>query len=243
MIKLVAHRGYQRKYPENTLLGFSEAIKAGACHVETDVQLSADAIPVLYHDDSMRRISEVEGAVHDYPFSALVNLPASEPHRFADQFESIHITPLADLVTLLAANPYVHAFIEIKCLAVEQHGIETVYRSITEVLQPALDQCTLISYSIPFMDYARKAGWPSIGAVLYTWDQRNSVEISLLRPDYLFCGVETLPQAESLNLENAQSVIFEVDNPEVARELVARGIDLIETFDVGGMQAALSSDP
>ena len=63
MIKLVAHRGYQRKFPENTLLGFTEAITAGACHVETDVQLSADAIPVLYHDDSMRRISEVEGAI------------------------------------------------------------------------------------------------------------------------------------------------------------------------------------
>lgn len=37
--RLVAHRGYQKRYPENTLLGFTKAIEAGAHYIETDIYL------------------------------------------------------------------------------------------------------------------------------------------------------------------------------------------------------------
>ncbi len=242
MIELVAHRGYQRNFPENTLLAHREAILAGARYVETDVQLSADGVPVLYHDDDMLRMSEVTGSIHEYPFAELCTLPAAEPHRFGDRFAAVRITPLADLVRLLVANPAVHAFIEIKILAIEKHGIETVYRNTAETLGPAQNQCTLISYSVPFMSYAAQCGWPGNGVVLEYWEQRHDPEITALRPAYLFCSVQTLPPMGDLTCETARSVIFEIDDPGKARALVARGIDLIETFDVGGMQAALSGD-
>ena len=51
--ELVAHRGYALHYPENTLIGIEAAIRAGARYVEVDVQLSADKVPVLFHDRTL----------------------------------------------------------------------------------------------------------------------------------------------------------------------------------------------
>ena len=43
---LIAHRGWQRRYPENTLAAIEGAITAGALHIEIDVQLSRDGVPM-----------------------------------------------------------------------------------------------------------------------------------------------------------------------------------------------------
>ena len=61
--ELVAHRGYPRHYPENTLIGIEAAIRAGAAYVEVDIQLSSDQVPLLYHDSDMQRLSGKPGAV------------------------------------------------------------------------------------------------------------------------------------------------------------------------------------
>ena len=47
---LVAHRGLQARYPENTILGFNKAIEQGAKFIELDIQFSKDCLPVIYHD-------------------------------------------------------------------------------------------------------------------------------------------------------------------------------------------------
>ena len=113
-IKLVAHRGYQRLYPENTLLSYVEAIKAGARFIETDIQLSADGFPVLYHDRKLKRSSTIKGAIHDHSLAQLLNTPNHEPKRFGSAYLGQTITPLSDLVNLLPEHPNVQAFIEAK---------------------------------------------------------------------------------------------------------------------------------
>lgn len=45
------HRGSPRRFPENTLASFDEAIRAGADGFETDLRLLSDRMAVLYHDD------------------------------------------------------------------------------------------------------------------------------------------------------------------------------------------------
>ena len=46
----LSHRGHHLDCPENTLAAFAAARAAGADGVETDVRLSADGRPVLFHD-------------------------------------------------------------------------------------------------------------------------------------------------------------------------------------------------
>ncbi|HEY9103524.1 glycerophosphodiester phosphodiesterase [Chitinimonas sp.] len=47
---LLAHRGFHAEYPENTLDAFAAALQLGFEGIETDVRVSADQEPILFHD-------------------------------------------------------------------------------------------------------------------------------------------------------------------------------------------------
>lgn len=50
---IFGHRGSPRRFPENTLASFDEALRAGADGFETDLRLLSDKTAVLYHDDEL----------------------------------------------------------------------------------------------------------------------------------------------------------------------------------------------
>lgn len=56
----VAHRGASGHAPENTLSAIDAADELGAETVEVDVQLTADGEPVLMHDASLERTTDIE---------------------------------------------------------------------------------------------------------------------------------------------------------------------------------------
>jgi glycerophosphoryl diester phosphodiesterase len=58
---LLGHRGAMAYAPENTLGAFRAALLDGANGFELDVQLSADAVPVVLHDDTLDRTSKRTG--------------------------------------------------------------------------------------------------------------------------------------------------------------------------------------
>jgi len=55
VIRVIAHRGASRDRPENTIAAFDEALRQGCDGIELDVQLSRDAVPVVYHDRTLVR--------------------------------------------------------------------------------------------------------------------------------------------------------------------------------------------
>ena len=58
---IVAHRGASATAPENTLAAFHQAIALKADGIELDVQISRDGVPVVFHDDSLRRLTGKPG--------------------------------------------------------------------------------------------------------------------------------------------------------------------------------------
>ncbi len=62
-VLVLGHRGYSASYPENSLLAFEEAIRAGADGVELDVRLTLDGEAVVIHDESLDRTSDRSGLV------------------------------------------------------------------------------------------------------------------------------------------------------------------------------------
>ncbi len=53
------HRGACGYAPENTFAAVSKALEQGATWVEFDVQLSADGVPIILHDDTLLRTSNL----------------------------------------------------------------------------------------------------------------------------------------------------------------------------------------
>jgi glycerophosphoryl diester phosphodiesterase len=50
---VLGHRGSPKRFPENTLASFEEALRAGADGFETDLRLLFDHTAVLFHDDEL----------------------------------------------------------------------------------------------------------------------------------------------------------------------------------------------
>lgn len=55
-VTAVAHRGDPYRVRENTLASLRSAVERGADAVEIDVRLTRDGVPVLLHDDSLKRL-------------------------------------------------------------------------------------------------------------------------------------------------------------------------------------------
>ncbi|TXJ78450.1 glycerophosphodiester phosphodiesterase [Streptomyces lavendulae] len=65
-VTAVAHRGDPYRFRENTLDSLRSGLDRGADAVELDVRLTRDGVPVLLHDDTLKRLWEV-----NRPLSAL----------------------------------------------------------------------------------------------------------------------------------------------------------------------------
>ena len=51
---ILAHRGYHAELPENTLAAFDAAVALGVDGIETDVQVTRDGVPILFHDTAVQ---------------------------------------------------------------------------------------------------------------------------------------------------------------------------------------------
>lgn len=74
--EVTAHRGASASAPENTLAAIRLAIEEGADWAEIDVQESADGEVVVFHDDSLRRISGSGRRVESCTWEELQKLDA-----------------------------------------------------------------------------------------------------------------------------------------------------------------------
>jgi glycerophosphoryl diester phosphodiesterase len=69
--KVIGHRGAMAYAPENTLASFREARRRGATWVETDIKLTADGVPIVMHDASLKRTTGVDRLVAETPAAEL----------------------------------------------------------------------------------------------------------------------------------------------------------------------------
>jgi glycerophosphoryl diester phosphodiesterase len=235
--KLVAHRGYARAFPENTLAAVEAAIQAGAQWVEIDVQLTADGFPVLFHDRTTDRMCGESGTIGERTLAQVRSLACHEPGRFGERYRGEGIASLGAFAQILRRHPHVHAFVEVKRVSIDRFGPEFVLERVMSTLAPAREQCTLISFSVPFLVAARRAHTLPLGAVFDHWDER--AKAAEVRPEFVFVDVTGLPAEGTLQQDHARIAVYEVAEPTVARALAARGVEFVETFAIAEMVAAL----
>ncbi len=236
--QLVAHRGHAARYPENTLPAIESALNAGACYVEVDIQLTADGVPVLFHDDEMQRITGQSQRITQLNAAQLSDYTACEASRFGDKFSGTPIPTLAELLTLLRAWPGRRAFIEIKEESTLLFGTEFVVEKIMQQLTPLGVQCIPISYEVAALEAARMLGAECIGWVAAKWDETSHQTANQLVPDYLFTNYTRLPDnPDDIWRGPWQWALYEVTDPAMALTLAAKDIALIETMAIEAMLA------
>lgn len=66
-----AHRGASEYLPENTFMAFYTGLYMGANGIETDVRRTKDGELVLFHDDTLERVTGEPGSIADHTYAQL----------------------------------------------------------------------------------------------------------------------------------------------------------------------------
>lgn len=98
-----AHRGLNRKAPENTMAAFAAAQTAGVPWLETDTDILADGTPILIHDSTTDRTTDRAGSIYELTRTDLPEISAGA--WFSPEFAHQRIPTLAELIDFLIAHP------------------------------------------------------------------------------------------------------------------------------------------
>lgn len=120
-MRIIAHRGWSGKYPENTMLAFNEAIGVGADGIELDVHLSKDNEVMIIHDESLLRTAGVDALVSELTRSELERISAGKTMNDVHGF-----TPIPSLEEYLdrISKTSIITNIELKTAPCHYPGIE-----------------------------------------------------------------------------------------------------------------------
>lgn len=97
---VLGHRGYRKKFPENTLLAFRKAFEYGADGIECDVQKSSDGSYFIFHDMDMERITGAKGNINTFSSVNLKKLKAGRGQGVPDIDTFLDSLPRGKLVNI-----------------------------------------------------------------------------------------------------------------------------------------------
>ena len=74
---VIPHAGGDGLFPENTLYAYEHSIEMGGDVIDADVFLTADGVPIAFHDSTLERTTNGTGLVHDKSYAELAALDAA----------------------------------------------------------------------------------------------------------------------------------------------------------------------
>lgn len=101
-VLVAGHRGDKEGAPENTLAAMRLALAGDADFVETDLQLTADGVPVLMHDWTLDRTTNGSGPVWALTWEQLSDLDAGA--WYAPEFRGTRVPRLDEFLDLVAPS-------------------------------------------------------------------------------------------------------------------------------------------
>ncbi|MDF2444622.1 MAG: glycerophosphoryl diester phosphodiesterase [Subtercola sp.] len=110
--RVIAHRGNSSVAPENTIAAFDAALAAGADAIEVDLQLTADGVAVVIHDDRLDRTTDLVGLVAESDARSLAAADAGS--WFGPAFAGTRVPTFDDLVAWAVAHPSIGWLLEFK---------------------------------------------------------------------------------------------------------------------------------
>ncbi|MFC3038994.1 glycerophosphodiester phosphodiesterase [Virgibacillus xinjiangensis] len=160
---IFAHRGASGYAPENTMPAFQLAYELGAEGIETDVQLTKDGIPVLVHDEQVKRTTDGRGFIKNLTFEEVRRLDAGS--WFSRKFTGTVIPSLEEFLEWAVDKP-LYLNIELKNNKIDYSNLEAIVYDT--VLRFGLQKhCTLSTFNEESVKKIKRIG-NSISAALLT---------------------------------------------------------------------------
>lgn len=217
---VLAHRGANRRAPENTLDAFTTARALGADGVELDVRRTADGVLVVHHDAQV----EGYGLIVAEPFDQLRAAAPSVP-------------TLPEALEVLD-GAFVN--IEVKCLPWEPDPDDDgVVMAGVAALVDRLglrDRVVVSSFDLGALGVLRAAdaritaGWLTHGQSIEQAAQFAQLRaVPWLHPDVAAAAADPVETVRIAREHGLRLDVWTVNDPDVARALAAAGVDAIIT--------------
>lgn len=236
--RIIAHRGYAGRYPENTIPAIESALAEGVRNIELDLQLTADHIPVLFHDNDLSRIMGRSGRVGNITATDFLTSEAANRVRFGETFRGNPPASLAQAITTLSLCPQVTLFLELKPVTLKQFGIVETVEIVLKAVKQFTNPLVLLSFNQDAVHAVRKRSNYPTGWVLHRFDKKHREIADELRPDFLFCQKEKIHK--TLWPGMWKWVVYEVESINSALDWLARGADYVESMWPGELLATTS---
>lgn len=250
----IAHRGGAGLWPENTLLAFENAARAGYDGAELDVHLTADGEVVVFHDfcPSTRNCTNLDGSplsVSDRPLLewTLQELQTLNVGRGAVQ----RIPALADVIKATRAiAPRFQLFIELK-LSVRNSNLSASPRRLAEAVVATVREhdgaqdSVLIGFNWRALEHVCTMA-PELRVWCSSKDDESTARLDDIAamgaegwfPDAAHATPENIDRARALRLKVG---VWTVNDIQEMRAAAANGIDAICTDYPDRLAAVLES--
>ena len=226
-IAIIAHRGFNKKYPENTMLAFRKAIEAKADYIELDVHFSAEKEIVVIHNGTTGNVANKDLVVKETNLDILKSLDIGEGEK---------IPTLQEVFDLCKGKIGIN--IEIKAPGLAEPVVKLIEKN------GMIDDIMISSFMHGEVAQAKKLS-PEINcATLYLLGGRLLIKKALkinadsINPPYIMATENLCTKAHSLGLlVNPWSP----DKPKDWENLIKNGVDSIITNDPEGLHTFLTS--
>ncbi len=231
-LEIIAHRGFSAIAPENTLAAFEVAIARGASSIEFDIQLSADNIPVIFHDATLDRITGVSGKVRETNLSELQTLDVGT--WFSDEFSGQKIPTLEEALNILKnVDKFLYFDVKPHC-----EWSDSAVADFVKTLQDSgiPEKCVITSFNDGFLEQVRQiCDDLAIGHIVANLEAyKSQLAQAVVKSDNLISSLyRVLLENPGLIAESRSQgvdiVAWTVDDPKDMHKLLDLGITRIVT--------------
>ncbi|MBR2411144.1 MAG: hypothetical protein IKB08_05410 [Clostridia bacterium] len=235
--KVIAHRGANRKAPQNTLPAFRVAIEEGTNGFETDVHLTLDGVPVICHNYTIDATSDGRGEVSSYKLEELRKFDFGS--YFSPDFKGVTLPTLDEFLELTAASPAEIINIELKCP--RDNNITHLVEKTLECVKKhgCLDRVIISSFSPKVLSTVKKIdarcrtaflypiSHPSVcRMIVYPFFMVKKIKADIIHPASLVVSKELVKIAHNLGI---QVNVWTVNDKKTIIKLLDCGVDGIIT--------------
>ena len=171
---ILGHRGYNARFPENTLMSFRKALECGADGFECDIQKTSDGHFIVFHDAAADRLTGVCGSINSMTLADIKQLRVDGEE-------------IPTLVEMLDEFKDCYINIELKGDAIIEKDCPEIAAIVRQYLP--FERVMISSFNRSLLPYFKKQGF-MIG-LLIGWSYRKhgvwgvGKEVLRLKPNFL----------------------------------------------------------
>ena len=235
---IIAHRGANKRAPQNTLPAFAKALELGADGFESDVHLTKDGVPVICHNGTIDATSDGTGKISDMTLAQLKEKDFGL--YFSREFINTKIPTLDEFLELVQGKGLKILNIELKMEKDDARREELVKKTLDAVNAYGLNESLIISSFCPKILKLVKANSPECKtAYLYPHGWLKSSQgffppikkmldlgCAAAHPHYFCIRGNFVRHCHDSGLDVN---VWTVDEAERIRQMLAAGVDSIIT--------------